>query len=163
LSADLPLSPEDVAQIVAILDRTPYERIDIRCSRFSLAVARSGDGWVQSWEWPEGAAGAVGPASDVTERTLAESPRDASEPEGLRAVRALLPGTFYRAPQPGAPAFVEVGGGVGPETVVGLIETMKLMTPVHAGVSGVIAAILVENAAVVAAGAALLHVAPSAT
>jgi len=69
-----------------------------------------------------------------------------------------LPGTFYRSPQPGAPPFVEVGDRVGPETVVAIIETMKLMNPVHAGVSGTIEAILHDNATPVDASAVLMTV-----
>jgi acetyl-CoA carboxylase biotin carboxyl carrier protein len=70
----------------------------------------------------------------------------AQERDGLRAVRAPLPGTFYRAPMPGAPPFVEVGSRVEPDTVVGIVETMKLMNSVAAGVSGAVAEILLANA-----------------
>ena len=62
----------------------------------------------------------------------------ASVGEGLVAVRPPLLGTFYRAPQPGAAPFVEVGDRVDEETVVGIVETMKMMTPVHAGVRGIV-------------------------
>ena len=61
-------------------------------------------------------------------------------------MRAPLPGTFYRAPRPGAAPFVEVGSTVEPATVIGIIETMKLMNSVHAGASGVIEQICVGNA-----------------
>jgi acetyl-CoA carboxylase biotin carboxyl carrier protein len=82
-------------------------------------------------------------------------------PEGLVAIAAPLPGTFYRAPQPGAPPFVEVGARVEPDTVIGIIETMKLMNPVHAGVTGNIATILTDNATMIESGAALMHVRPA--
>ncbi|MGA8457854.1 MAG: biotin/lipoyl-containing protein, partial [Streptosporangiaceae bacterium] len=65
---------------------------------------------------------------------------------GLTDVRAPLLGTFYRAPRPGAPPFVAVGSLVGPDTVVCIIETMKLMNSVTAGVSGTVAEILLANA-----------------
>ena len=55
-----------------------------------------------------------------------------SSGEGLVAVRAPLPGTFYRAPRPGAAPFVEVGSRVGADTVVGIVETMKLFNSVTA-------------------------------
>ena len=61
-------------------------------------------------------------------------------------MRAPLPGTFYRAPMPGAPPFVEVGSRVEPDTVVGIVETMKLMNSVCAGVRGTVAQILLANA-----------------
>jgi acetyl-CoA carboxylase biotin carboxyl carrier protein len=81
-----------------------------------------------------GAGGSAGPAAVAADR------------DGLRAVRAPLPGTFYRAPMPGAPPFVEVGSRVQPETVVGIVETMKLMNSVAAGVAGTVAEIAVGNA-----------------
>ena len=74
------------------------------------------------------------------------------------AVRAPLPGTFYRAPRPGAPPFVEVGSRVDADTVIGIVETMKLMNSVHAGVAGVVAGFCVANAEFAAQGAALLRI-----
>ncbi len=77
---------------------------------------------------------------------------------GLVAVRAPLPGTFYRAPRPGAAPFAEVGSRVGADTVIGIVETMKLMNPVHAGVAGVVAEFCVGNAEFAEHGAALLRI-----
>ena len=78
--------------------------------------------------------------------------------EELVAVRAPLPGTFYRAPRPGAAPFVEVGSRVGADTVIGIVETMKLMNSVPAGVAGVVAEFCVANAEFAAQGAALLRI-----
>jgi len=159
--ADLPLSPDDVAEIVAILDSTPYQQIDIRTKRFNLSVARSGAGWTQAWEWPQGSA-----QNSTQSATPMPEPaailHDTAALDGQVAVRAPLPGSFYRSPQPGATPFVEVGSVVEPDTVVGIIETMKLMTPVHAGVGGTVVAILAENAAPVDAQAVLMRVKPAA-
>ena len=153
MSADLPLTPEDVAEIVAILEGSAYERLEIRTTRFTLRVARAGGesgGWTQSWEW----------SAPQAEAVAAEAAPKVEIGEGLIAVRPPLPGTFYRSPQPGAPPFVEVGATVGPETVVAIIETMKLMNPVHAGAEGVIEAILIDNAAPVEADAVLMTIRP---
>ena len=76
----------------------------------------------------------------------------------LVAVRAPLPGTFYRAPRPGAAPFVEVGSRVDPDTVVGIVETMKLMNSVTAGVAGAVAEICLGNAEFAAHGATLLRI-----
>ena len=76
----------------------------------------------------------------------------------LVAVRAPLPGTFYRAPRPGAEAFVEVGSRVSADTVVCIVETMKLMNSVHAGVDGVVAEICLGNAEFAANGATLMRI-----
>ena len=80
------------------------------------------------------------------------------EETGLVAVRAPLPGTFYRAPRPGAAPFAKVGSRVGADTVIGIVETMKLMNPVHAGVAGVVAEFCVGNAEFAAHGAPLLRI-----
>lgn len=142
---DLPLTPEDVAEITAILDGTPYDRLDVTTARFRLRVARDAGGFTQEWSFDDAA-----PAAAVA---VTEAAADAvTDP----AVRAPLPGTFYRAPAPGAPPFVEVGSEVTAETVVGIIETMKLMNPVHAGAEGVITEILADNATMVAKDAALM-------
>jgi biotin carboxyl carrier protein len=77
---------------------------------------------------------------------------------GLVAVTAPLPGTFYRAPRPGAPPFVEVGSRVSADTVVGIVETMKLMNSVAAGVGGTIAEICLGNAEFASHGATLLRI-----
>jgi acetyl-CoA carboxylase biotin carboxyl carrier protein len=82
----------------------------------------------------------------------------AAETDGLRPVRAPLPGTFYRAPMPGAPPFVEVGSRVEPDTVVGIVETMKLMNSVPAGVGGTVAEILLANAEFAEPDAVLMRI-----
>jgi len=74
------------------------------------------------------------------------------------AVRAPLPGTFYRAPRPGAAPFVEVGSRVDADTVIGIVETMKLMNSVHAGVAGEVAEFCVANAEFAERGATLLRI-----
>lgn len=145
---DLPLTHEDVAEIAAILETSGYRELDLSTRRFHLRIAK-GDGedrsLTQEWHWA-GAAGEV--AAQADSATV--------DPD---AICSPLPGTFYHAPQPGAPAFVAAGDTVGPETVVGIVETMKLMNPVHAGRSGTIAEILVPDGTLVAKGEALFRLA----
>jgi biotin carboxyl carrier protein len=81
-----------------------------------------------------------------------------SSGDGLVAVRAPLPGTFYRAPRPGAAPFVEVGSRVGADTVVGIVETMKLFNSVAAGAAGTVAEICLDNAEFTDRGATLLRI-----
>jgi acetyl-CoA carboxylase biotin carboxyl carrier protein len=80
--------------------------------------------------------------------------------EGLAAVHPTLPGTFYRAPKPGASPFVDVGDEVGEDTVVGIVETMKMMTPVHAGVQGKIVELRMANGEFADTDAVLMLVDP---
>ncbi len=153
MTAELPLSPEDVNEIATILDGSSYDRLDIRTSRFRLRVERSGDGWSQEWSLDEGA--------DVAAVAVASVSVAAVIPDGLEGVAAPLPGTFYHAPQPGAPPFVAVGDMVGPDSVIGIIETMKLMNPVHAGCVGRVVDVRVDNATMVDSGAVLMHIQPA--
>jgi acetyl-CoA carboxylase biotin carboxyl carrier protein len=81
---------------------------------------------------------------------------------GLAVVSAPLPGTFYRAPRPGAEPFVQVGDEVTPDTVVAIIETMKLMNSVHAGTTGRVARIPADNGEFAALGATLMLIEPVA-
>jgi len=67
-------------------------------------------------------------------------------------------GIFYFAPRPGEPPFVALGSKVAQETVVGIIEVMKLMNTVRAGVKGEVAEILVKNGAAVEYGEILMRV-----
>lgn len=157
MTSELSLSPEDVNDILAILDGTAYSHIDIGTTRFRLRVAREGKGWTQSWDW------AANDAAAPQERPAAAPamPPEAAVPEGLVAVRAPLPGTFYRAPQPGAAPFVQPGDAVEPDTTLGIIETMKLMNQVAAGCRGTIEAIQAVNGSMVDAQALLILIRPA--
>ena len=68
-------------------------------------------------------------------------------------------GLFWRAPSPDSPPFVEVGSRVGAEDTIGIVEVMKLMTPVAAGRAGIVSAVLVDNGAMVEHGQSLVLIA----
>ena len=88
------------------------------------------------------------PAPAVQEKTVAE-------PEGFPVTSPLV-GTFYRAAKQGGAPLVQVGDKVTPDTVIGIIEAMKVMNEIKAEKSGVVTAILVENEQVVEYGQPLL-------
>lgn len=173
------LSPEDVDDILRVLDSSDYDELHIDTGRFVLTLRREPGGWTKEHEVraeptvlshpgpqpglsdpvaasrPESSAGAqVAPADGIGE--VPNRPRS----EGLRAVVAPLPGVFYRAPKPGAAPFVEVGDRVGPDTVVCILETMKLMNAILAGAEGTVAEICLDNAEPVELGRALMWVEP---
>ena len=79
---------------------------------------------------------------------------------GLLRVEAPMVGTFYRAPQPGAPPFVEEGAAVGAGQTLCILEAMKLMNEVKADVDGIVRAIHVENAQPVEFGQLLFELEP---
>jgi biotin carboxyl carrier protein len=109
----------------------------------------------------DGAEGVTGTSFEATEAGVGgqDARQGASEVDAhLVAVRAPLPGTFYRAPRPGAAPFVEMGSRVGTDTVVGIVETMKLFNSVTAGAAGTVAEICLGNAQFADRGATLLRI-----
>ncbi|MBI5384139.1 MAG: acetyl-CoA carboxylase biotin carboxyl carrier protein [Verrucomicrobia bacterium] len=75
-------------------------------------------------------------------------------------IKSPMIGTFYRAPSPESAPYVDIGTEVGPETVVCIIEAMKVMNEIKSEVRGVVTAILVENAKAVEFGQPLFRVRP---
>lgn len=85
--------------------------------------------------------------------------RAASAPDAnVHDVQSPLLGTFYRSPKPGAPPFVDVGSVVDEDTTVAIIEVMKLMNTVRAGVRGTVTEVLASDGALVEFEQPLLRV-----
>lgn len=82
-------------------------------------------------------------------------------PEGAVVVRSPMVGTFYRAPEPGAKPFVEVGAAVVPDTTVCIIEVMKLMNSIPAQCHGTVTGILVADGEAVEYGQPLIAINPA--
>ncbi len=166
------LTGDDVRDILQLLDGLPFGEMHLRTASFSLWLRRAPDGeWTQELQIltepatsPAAAELEVSRVGGVSETEGSGRAGEASGadgrpvPDGIHAVRAPLPGTFYRAPMPGAPPFVEAGSPVQPDTVVAIVETMKLMNSVSAGVRGIVAEILVANAEFAEADAVLMWI-----
>ena len=153
------LSYDDVRKIIAILDASTLDEIHIELGDFKLDVRRRTAGS------PEHAAPA--PAARAPAQPAAPAPAGAAPPAapakdgaGLKpgqfAVSAPMLGTFYRAPAPDAPPFVDIGRVVEPDDALCIIEVMKLMNTIKAERRGRVAAILAENAAMVEFGQTLI-------
>ena len=130
------LTDDDVREILRLIDESELDELRIETEGLSLHVLRGG---VPTAE-PEPARRAPepGPAPEPTSR--------AATPEDGLTIASPTIGFFYRAPAPGEAPFVEVGTRVEPNTIVCIIEVMKMMNSVPAGVAGTIAEIHVENA-----------------
>ena len=101
--------------------------------------------------------------SEMQEASKPPQPsHSAGEPLSTNAIviKAPMVGTFYRSPAPGEPPFVEIGEEVEPDTVICIIEVMKLMNSISAGSSGTIKEILVDNAEPVEFGQPLVVIEP---
>ncbi len=140
-----------------------YGDVELRVSRDAESrVDRAGE------TTPRGdAAAPAAPATPKAPNASAQpSPRpgrqrDAAIPQGMVVVKAPMVGTFYRAPSPGAQAFVEVGNKVAEDSVVCIIEVMKLMNTIHAGTAGIVREIRVENSQPVEFGQILIVIEPT--
>jgi acetyl-CoA carboxylase biotin carboxyl carrier protein len=92
---------------------------------------------------PAAPAPAAAPAAPAAAPAAAAS---AERDPALQEVRSPLVGTFYRAPKPDAAPFVSVGDAIAASTVVGVVEAMKVMNEITAGIAGTVEKILVDNA-----------------
>jgi len=145
----MPLSEDDIREILRLIDESDVEELRVETEGFSLYVRRGESAARAEAELPQRAAAEPAPPSAPAVTT-----------DVLHTVSAPMLGTFYRAEAPGAPPFVGVGTRVESHTVVCLIEVMKMMNSVPAGVAGTIVEVCVENAQLVEYGAPLFHVEP---
>jgi acetyl-CoA carboxylase biotin carboxyl carrier protein len=151
------LTAKDVAEIMRLLEQSSFDQLSLEIDGVKMNLQR---GSAVSVHPPAVAAtSAQGPPEPLPSGPPKAKPP--SEP-GLAEVASPLLGIFYRAPKPGEPPFVEVGSKVAEDTVVGIIEVMKLMNSVRAGVQGEVVDILAENGALVEFDEILLRVRPGA-
>ena len=144
-----PLSPQDAAELISLLDQLPVDELELETERFTLSLRRTGTGWVSRTT--------VGSSTPDDQPVAAAA---VAVPDGLVGVRSPLPGTFYRSPRPGTPPFVGDGDSVESDTVVGLVETMKLFTSVAAGAAGTLIEFCVPDATPVEQDAVVAVVKP---
>jgi acetyl-CoA carboxylase biotin carboxyl carrier protein len=139
-----------------LLEQSSFDELTLEMDGIKLSLRRNGA--VERSD----ALAAVPPTSAGVPPTLA--PAAAAQPAAkpsdpnVQDVVAPLLGTFYRAPKPGAAPFVEVGATVEEDTVVAIIEVMKLMNTVRAGVRGQVVEVLPVDGSLVEYGETLLRV-----
>jgi acetyl-CoA carboxylase biotin carboxyl carrier protein len=145
----MPLSDDDVREILRIIDESDLSELRIDTDGFSLHVVKGDHGAVAS-----------APPARQTPRPAPEPAPEPAPADGLTTIPAPMLGTFYRAEAPGKPPFVEVGSKVEPDTIVCIIEVMKMMNSVSAGVAGTVTEVIAENAQLVEYGEPLFRVEP---
>lgn len=149
---------EEIKQIIALMKRNELTEFELEREGGKIRIKRG----------PNGSAGSdtaviplpvqaapimVAPAAPVAAPAAAPAaPVDTIE------IKSPMVGTFYRAPSPEAAPFIEVGTAVNEETVVCIIEAMKVMNEIKAEVKGVITEVLAENAKAVEFGQPLFRV-----
>jgi acetyl-CoA carboxylase biotin carboxyl carrier protein len=152
------VEPKDIKEIKTIIDlmkKNDLSVFEIEKEGFRLKLQRG----------PSGEAAAVVPQPTAVPPKAATPDAEAVpvSPKGIESVQfkeivSPMVGTFYRAASPDAPPFVDVGKTVTEETVVCIIEAMKVMNEIKAETSGVIAEIVAENGKPVQFGQVLFKV-----
>ena len=148
------LTAKDVAEILRLLEESSFDSLSLEIDGMKLNLQRKS---ALPGRGNSHAVSAAASRQDGGPMRPAHKDTAPSEP-GLLEVVAPLLGIFYRAPKPGEQPFVEVGSKVDTETVIGIIEVMKLMNSVRAGVKGEVVEIVADNGAAVEYGEILLRV-----
>ena len=150
------LTGADIAEIAKLLDESHFTDLRLEMGSLKLRIRRDGGRWSPALEEEE-EPGQAAPAAD-TEPPPALGQEAGAARAGELDVPAPLLGNFYAAPRPGDPPFVQPGDKVDEDTVIGIIEVMKLMNPIRADVVGTVVAILAENGTAVEEGQSLIRV-----
>ncbi|MFN3735832.1 acetyl-CoA carboxylase biotin carboxyl carrier protein [Hydrogenophaga sp.] len=154
----------ELASLVALLKEADfsefrYEKGDVRIQVRRGALETESTAPVVSMIPSPKTAVHVAPAAPLPASQPAAATRvSAQTVPGASVIQAPMLGTFYAAPKPGEPAFVQVGDRVESDAVVGIVEVMKLMNSVHAGIRGTVVAVHVNNGELVEFGQALFSV-----
>jgi len=157
------LTDDDVQAIIKLLETSPYSDLELETPEFRLTLRRSDDGGWSRESATLKTANLQRPAAEVAaSRTVGDVARADVVRTDLIDVRTPLPGTFYRSPKPGAPPFVELGAQVAADTVVAIVETMKLMNSVYAGAAGRVAEICLGDASFAEQDVVLMRIDPTA-
>lgn len=143
------LSDEDIREILRIVDETPLAELRVETDGFSLHVVKAAQ-----------AANQPPPPDTPPAVPAGPGPAPASAAD-LITVAAPMLGVFYRAEGPGKQPFVEEGTEVAPDTTLCIIEVMKMMNSVPAGIAGTVVEVCQENASVVEEGAPLFRIRPA--
>jgi len=148
------LTAADVAEIMRLVEQSTFDEMNLEIDGVKLTLRRAGASgeFVRSQTPPSGALDAQ--SAQTAAPLVASRPLDAN----LRDITSPMLGTFYRAPKPGSAPFVEIGSRVDEDSVIAIIEVMKLMNTVRAGAKGVITEILPADETLVEFGQVLMRV-----
>lgn len=142
-------------KLIDLVEQSGIAELEITEGEEKVRISRSGSAPAQAMVTPVSAAAAPAANGAPGSASVNGEPAATAQSEG-HVLKSPMVGTFYRAPTPGAKAFVEVGQTVTEGDTVCIIEAMKLLNEIEADRSGVIKAILAENGQPVEYGQALM-------
>jgi|SanBayMetagenome_1026888.scaffolds.fasta_scaffold00391_13 acetyl-CoA carboxylase biotin carboxyl carrier protein len=142
---------KDIKAIVDLMEKNGLTAFEMEKGGFRIALSKGAVVGPAVSYAPAPVAAPAAPAS-------AAAPAEAAAPAASgKEIPSPMVGTFYSAPSPESPAFVKVGQKVTPDTVVAIIEAMKVMNEIKAEVSGTITEVAAENGQPVQFGQALFR------
>jgi acetyl-CoA carboxylase biotin carboxyl carrier protein len=159
-------SHEDVQRLLQLLDSSHFDELHLEAEGIKLSLRRGGATTNPAAVAPLAAPTASAPSSSQAKSSAPATAPVAAAPSAsidtsLLDVRAPMLGTYYGAPKPGAAPFVQVGGQVTADSAVGIIEVMKLMNSISAGVDGVVVEVLARDGDLVEFDQVLMRVRPA--
>jgi acetyl-CoA carboxylase biotin carboxyl carrier protein len=151
---------ELIETLTGLMDARRLDELEIEVEGLKVALrrGRNGERGPLAALAPAFAAPLAAPAAEPQAPATSEAP---SAAEGAHVVTSPMVGIFYRAASPDSNPFVEVGDEVKPDSVLCIIEAMKVMNELKAEVEGVVQAIRVESGETVEYGQALFVIAPA--
>jgi acetyl-CoA carboxylase biotin carboxyl carrier protein len=152
---------KDIKAIIDLMKKNDLSVFELEKDGFKLKLQKGAAGQPILTTPIAIASGLSGATAAAPVAAAGESGASASEQAAggsLKDISSPMVGTFYRSPSPDSPPFVEIGATVSEDTVVCIIEAMKVMNEIKAETSGVIAEALVENGKPVQFGQALFRV-----
>jgi len=161
------LSEDDVLHILKLIDESKFDYFQLEVGELKITVSK-GEPIPLAGAAPQPAVNpppnpapaAAKPAAPPAYAPAAQASKPAAIPEGMLPITAPILGTFYVAPEPGAPPFVKVGQQITEDTTVGLIEVMKVFNSVRATVKGTIVEVVAQNGQFVEFGQTLMIIKP---
>jgi acetyl-CoA carboxylase biotin carboxyl carrier protein len=142
-----------IKQVIDLMKRSELSEFEFEEEGFKLRLSRKNGDAPQIVQ----AAPSPLPAAPAPVAESAESPIPV-EDKNITTVKSPMVGTFYSAGSPESPAFVKVGDKIGSESIVCIIEAMKVMNEIQAELSGTVTELLVENGEAVEYGQPLFKV-----
>lgn len=153
---------KDIKAIIDLMKKNSVSEFELEKQDFKIKLKRSPNGGpISQVAYDEASAVAYVPAPAVLPAGAAVVAAPAPVVSNEADIKSPMIGTFYRAPSPESAPYVEVGTEVNPDSVVCIIEAMKVMNEIKAEVKGVITQVCVENAKPVEFGQPLFKVRPS--
>jgi acetyl-CoA carboxylase biotin carboxyl carrier protein len=142
----MPANVDSIRQLVDLMVENDLNEIDIAHGRTKIVLRRGG---------------VVPPVGPSAAAAAPQAPAEAPAEQELIAIKSPMVGTFFAAASPDSDSFVTVGAGVSEDTVVCIIEAMKVMNEIKAECTGTIAEVCIKNAQPVEFGQVLFKVNPA--